>query len=72
MRNIKFVLTERFYAWEDARKLALTDREVTVDLDNANFNYEPFEEQDIVYEEGWEDGERFMEREEGPTKGPYR
>jgi hypothetical protein len=71
MRNIKFVLTERFYACEDARKLALTDREVTVDLNNANFNYEPFEEQELAYEEGWEDGERFMDP-AGTDKGPYR
>lgn len=27
-RGIKHVLTERYYAWEEARKIAATDREV--------------------------------------------
>lgn len=30
MRNIRHVLTERFYAWEDARKLAETDPEINL------------------------------------------
>jgi hypothetical protein len=64
MRNIKFVLTERFYAWEDARKLALTDQEISVDFDNATFNYY------------WKDNnqdERYMEEaDDPPTRAPNR
>jgi hypothetical protein len=30
MRNIRHVLTERYYAWEDARKLAESDPEINL------------------------------------------
>ncbi|KAI0152215.1 MRP-L47-domain-containing protein [Hypoxylon sp. NC0597] len=39
MKSIKHALTERFYLWEDARKLAETDPEV--DLSNTNRPYTP-------------------------------
>lgn len=39
MRGIKHVLTERFYAWEDARKLAEQDPEI--DLSNPENPYKP-------------------------------
>ncbi|OTA97298.1 hypothetical protein M434DRAFT_392013 [Hypoxylon sp. CO27-5] len=39
MKSIKHALTERFYLWEDARKLAQTDPEV--DLGNTNRPYTP-------------------------------
>lgn len=37
MRSIKHVLTERFYAWEDAVKLAETDPEVNLSGDGPAF-----------------------------------
>ncbi|KAI0828090.1 MRP-L47-domain-containing protein [Hypoxylon sp. FL0890] len=39
MKSIKHALTERFYLWEDARKLAETDPEI--DLSNTNRPYAP-------------------------------
>lgn len=39
MRGIKHVLTERFYAWEDAVKLAEQDPEI--DLSNPENPYTP-------------------------------
>lgn len=39
MRGIKHVLTERFYAWEDAAKLAEQDPEI--DLSNPENPYKP-------------------------------
>lgn len=39
MKSIKHALTERFYLWEDARKLAETDPEV--DLSNYRNPYQP-------------------------------
>lgn len=39
MRGIKHVLTERFYAWEDAVKLAEQDPEI--DLSNPENPYKP-------------------------------
>jgi large subunit ribosomal protein L47 len=37
MRSIKHVLTERFYAWEDARELAENDPEVNLSGDGPAF-----------------------------------
>lgn len=39
MKSIKHALTERYYVWEDARKLAETDPEI--DLANTNRPYTP-------------------------------
>jgi len=39
MRSIKHALTERWYAWEDARKLAESDPEI--DLDNVQSPFTP-------------------------------
>jgi len=33
MKNIKFVLTRRWYAWEDARDAAMDDEEVNLYAD---------------------------------------
>ena len=44
MKNIKWVLTERYYAWEGARKLAQIDPEVSVSEQESSLVYEPSEE----------------------------
>jgi hypothetical protein len=41
MNGIRFVLTERYYAWENARKFAQTDLEVSVDEIESSVDYEP-------------------------------
>ncbi|KAF2971149.1 hypothetical protein GQX73_g2473 [Xylaria multiplex] len=51
MRSIKHALTERWYLWEDARKLAETDPEV--DLSNVRSPFKPkdaYEDHDIPLE----------------------
>lgn len=52
-RAIKQVLTERYYSWEDARKLAVNDPEV--DLSGDGPAYTPSEEvfeDELLAEEG--------------------
>jgi hypothetical protein len=44
MNNIKFALTERYYAWEGAQKLAQMDPEVYVDEVKSSVEYDPSEE----------------------------
>lgn len=47
-RAIKHVLTERWYAWEDARKIAATDPEVNLAPEGGEPAYNPREyEQDV-------------------------
>ncbi|KAI9774671.1 MAG: 54S ribosomal protein L4 mitochondrial [Geoglossum simile] len=48
-RSIKHVLTERWYSWEDARKIARTDSEV--DLSGDGPAYTPLDLEDDVLEE---------------------
>jgi large subunit ribosomal protein L47 len=50
MKAIKHTLTERYYAWEDARQLAETDPEV--DLSNV---HEPYTPGDYLEEEAMEE-----------------
>jgi large subunit ribosomal protein L47 len=42
MRNIKHALTERYYAWEDASKLAETDPEISFENGRAMFTPEEY------------------------------
>jgi large subunit ribosomal protein L47 len=51
MRAIKHTLTERFYSWEDAVKLAKVDPEINLSGDPV---YQPLE---YVDEEAFESGE---------------
>lgn len=47
-RGIKHVLTERWYAWEDARKIAARDPEVNLAPEEGESAYNPREyEQDV-------------------------
>jgi hypothetical protein len=41
MHSIQATLTERFYAWEDARKLAERDPEIEVEQDTSTIIYIP-------------------------------
>lgn len=43
MKSIKFVLTERFYTWENAREAAMQDEEIDMyaDIDNGGVAYLP-------------------------------
>ncbi|KAM7212323.1 Mitochondrial 39-S ribosomal protein L47 (MRP-L47) domain containing protein [Rhypophila decipiens] len=51
MRGIKHVLTERFYAWEDAVKLAETDPEVDFSGEGAPYTPSQFLEEELAEEE---------------------
>lgn len=42
-RAIKHVLTERWYAWEDARKIAATDPEIDLEPEGGKAAYNPRE-----------------------------
>ncbi|KAI1412168.1 MRP-L47-domain-containing protein [Hypoxylon sp. FL1857] len=66
MKAIKHALTERYYLWEDARKLAETDPEV--DLSNTNNPYKPsgYLEEDIPSVESPE-GQQKQEGSEKPA-----
>jgi large subunit ribosomal protein L47 len=48
MKAIKQALTERFYAWEDARKLASADPTISVNEDGITYGNaeEDFEEEE--------------------------
>jgi large subunit ribosomal protein L47 len=52
MRAIKHTLTERFYTWEDATKLAQTDPEVNLTGDGPAFTPSDYLEQGEVAAEG--------------------
>jgi large subunit ribosomal protein L47 len=47
-KHIKFALTERFYAWEDAKALALMDENIKVSDHNRKFEYMTPEEEEEV------------------------
>jgi large subunit ribosomal protein L47 len=49
MKAIKHVLTERYYLWEDAHRLARTDKEIN--LDGTGDAYTPIEDQEVLEEE---------------------
>jgi large subunit ribosomal protein L47 len=53
MRNIKHALTERFYAWEDAQKLARSDPEIR--LEEGRAVYTPSDYIDAEETEGYEE-----------------
>lgn len=53
MRAIKQVLTERYYSWEEARKIARNDVEVDLSGDGAAYTPSHFEE-DILEEQALE------------------
>ncbi|GAB7351234.1 hypothetical protein MBLNU459_g1664t3 [Dothideomycetes sp. NU459] len=50
-RAIKHVLTERWYAWEDARKIAETDPEVNLNPQEGEYAYTPQDFEDYSSEE---------------------
>jgi large subunit ribosomal protein L47 len=64
-KAIKFALTERFYAWEDARTLALEDPEI--DLSGKGNAYTPsgYRNEDVFEEEILEAGEATAEESSG-------
>ncbi|KAI0161687.1 MRP-L47-domain-containing protein [Hypoxylon sp. FL1284] len=66
MKRIKHALTERFYLWEDARKLAETDPEV--DLNNRKTPYTPssYIEEDVQNVEPSEEQAQASEVAEAP------
>ena len=71
MKAIKHALTERFYLWEDARKLAETDPEV--DLGNTNHPYIPgsyLEEEDVQSAEAEEGQQEGSEKSAAETVDP--
>ncbi|KAI0387508.1 MRP-L47-domain-containing protein [Hypomontagnella monticulosa] len=71
MKAIKHALTERFYLWEDARKLAETDPEV--DLGNTNHPYTPgsyLEEEDVQSAEAGEGQQEGSEKSAAETVDP--
>jgi len=52
MKSIKHALTERYYTWEDAVKLAETDPEIDLLGDGPVFKpSEAFEEEEYIQEE---------------------
>ncbi|KAK4181898.1 mitochondrial 39-S ribosomal protein L47 (MRP-L47)-domain-containing protein [Triangularia setosa] len=65
MRGIKHVLTERFYAWEDAVKMAENDPEI--DLSGKG---RPFTPKEYLEEEGVEDVKAEEEKEVVDVRGP--
>ncbi|KAI9871237.1 MAG: 54S ribosomal protein L4 mitochondrial [Pleopsidium flavum] len=66
-RAIKHALTERYYAWEDARKVAQTDPEVDLEsITGPAYVSQDFEE-DAEVNEGQERAHE-IEGEEKPTK----
>ncbi|KAI1457583.1 MRP-L47-domain-containing protein [Annulohypoxylon moriforme] len=71
MRRIRHVLTERFYVWEDARALAVSDPEI--DLANTKKPYIPgtyLEEEAYSSEPVEEEGsEKSAEQEKSATEG---
>lgn len=72
MRAIKHVLTERFYAWEDAVKLAEQDPEVNLSGDGPVFTPSEFYEGEEVAAEQEEQGaiEAAEETAEKPAAAP--
>jgi hypothetical protein len=56
MRAIKHTLTERQYAWEDARKLASADPSITVEGDRLVYDEEldEYEEEEEVETDAFE------------------
>ncbi|KAI0458722.1 mitochondrial 39-S ribosomal protein L47 (MRP-L47)-domain-containing protein [Xylaria acuta] len=78
MRSIKHALTERWYLWEDARRLAETDPEI--DLSNVRSPFTPrdyFEENEVALGGNSQDGSAeqapsgFMAEEPRVTKPEY-
>lgn len=64
---IKHALTERFYAWEDAVKLAKEDPEIEF-KENGELEYTPggmYQEQEPVYMEEDLEDDMFVEEEDG-------
>lgn len=67
MRSIKHTLTERWYLWEDARKLAENDPEI--DLTNPT---NPFTPKDYLEEHEYEEVEEELQDErEEQTKSNF-
>lgn len=64
MRGIKHVLTERFYAWEDAVKLAENDPEVNLSNEGAPYTPSEFLEEELADEEIIEEEEPVKAEEE--------
>ncbi|KAL9608853.1 MAG: hypothetical protein Q9167_006339 [Letrouitia subvulpina] len=50
-RAIKHALTERWYAWEEARKIAVDDREVDMNAEPGERAYSPIYLRDSVFED---------------------
>lgn len=63
---IKHTLTERFYAWEDARKLAREDPEI--EFNENGINYVPAGQQIEEDELEWED--EMAEADQATTEAP--
>lgn len=51
-RGIKHVLTERYYAWQDARKVALNDNEVDLSGNGPAYTPGAFEEVSLIHGSG--------------------
>lgn len=50
-RAIKHVLTERYYAWEESRKLAKTDPEVDLSGNGAAYTPTSYEDEETLEDE---------------------
>jgi large subunit ribosomal protein L47 len=71
MRAIKHTLTERQYAWEDARKLASADPSIIVEGDRLMYDEEldEYDEEEVEEEEEEEEADVF-ERESREEETP--
>jgi len=54
MRNIKAVLTERYYTWEDAQAVAATDPEIDLQaVDGSAYNPGSYVDEFEANEDAW-------------------
>ncbi|KAI1816905.1 mitochondrial 39-S ribosomal protein L47 (MRP-L47)-domain-containing protein [Poronia punctata] len=71
MRSIRHALTERWYAWEDARKLAETDPEIDLNNTQSPFTPKDYLEEELPVENTTPTGDKpagFMAEEPAPSK----
>ncbi|KAG0649069.1 54S ribosomal subunit [Hyphodiscus hymeniophilus] len=69
-RGIKQVLTERFYAWQDAQKVAKSDPEVNMSGEGPAYIPSDFVDEDVMEDEEYEaiEGADDLEKLEGQPK----
>ncbi|KAI5868660.1 MRP-L47-domain-containing protein [Durotheca rogersii] len=70
MQSIKHALTERFYLWEDARRLAETDPEIDLNSTDRPYNPSTYVDEVAATTEGSEAAQDGRESLPGPEEGP--